>query len=83
MLGLLHDARAAEALELLRSKQRPDGTWRTGGRRYWRRGNTGTGVEAVTWGDAHQIVTPVAERLTGATAVRFTPRASNRRASPG
>jgi hypothetical protein len=66
MLGLLKDSRAEEALELLRTKRRPDGAWRVGGRRYWRRGNVGTGVEAVTWGDAHEIVTPVA--LTLATA---------------
>ena len=60
MLGLLKDDRVSEALELLRKKRRPDGTWRASGRRYWRRGNVGTGVEAVTWGDAHEIVTPAA-----------------------
>ena len=59
MLGRLGDARAAEALEHLRSLQRPDGTWRAGGRRYWR--TTGRfGVEVVKWGDAHQVVTPIA-----------------------
>jgi len=63
MLGLLSDQRAAEALELLRQKERPDGTWRASGRRYWRRGNVGTGVEAVTWGDAHEIVTPHAAAM--------------------
>jgi len=60
MLGLLKDDRVSEALELVRKKRRPDGTWRASGRRYWRRGNVGTGVEAVTWGDAHEIVTPAA-----------------------
>jgi hypothetical protein len=64
MLGLLNDVRTDEARELLREKRHRDGTWRAAGRRYWRRGNAGTGVEAVTWGDAHQIVTPNAEALT-------------------
>ena len=63
MLGLLKDPRTAEALELLRQKQGADGRWRAEGRRYWRRGNVGTGVEVVTWGDANQIVTPLAEAL--------------------
>jgi hypothetical protein len=40
-----------------------DGTWHASGRRYWRRGRTGTGVEVVDWGDAHQIITPAAERI--------------------
>ena len=63
MLGLLRDPRALEAKELLAGKQMRDGTWRADGRRYWRRGDKGTGVEAVDWGDAHQVVTPVAESL--------------------
>jgi len=37
MLGLLRDPRADDAVELLIKKRRPDGTWRTGGRRYWSR----------------------------------------------
>src|SRR5256885_12422235 len=63
MLGLVKDPRASDARELLLQKRRPDGMWRVGGRRYWRRGNMGTGVEVVTWGDAHEIVTPAAEAL--------------------
>ncbi|HYM67564.1 MAG TPA: hypothetical protein VEW68_09750 [Patescibacteria group bacterium] len=59
-LGLLNDPRAGEARELLASLRRGDGTWAAGGRRYWRRGGTGTGVEAVSWADAHEIVTPIA-----------------------
>ena len=58
ILGLLDDPRTADAREQLLKKRGADGMWRASGRRYWRRGNTGTGVEAVTWGDAHQIVTP-------------------------
>lgn len=58
-LGLLSDARADEALEMLASLRRPDGTWRASGRRYWRlRGESG--VEVVDWGDAHEIVTAAA-----------------------
>jgi hypothetical protein len=58
-LGLLSDARADEALEMLASLRRPDGTWRASGQRYWRaRGESG--VEVVDWGDAHEIVTAAA-----------------------
>jgi hypothetical protein len=57
-IGLLHDPRAEEALELLRSRRRPDGTWRVSGRKYWSRGRSKT--EVVDWGDAHQIVTAAA-----------------------
>jgi hypothetical protein len=58
-LGRLGDPRAADALALLRSHQRPDGTWRDGGRRYWSRpGRATSNVEVVDWGDAHEIVTP-------------------------
>ena len=57
MLGRLADPRASQALTLLRSLWRSDGTWRTAGRRYWRlRG--GSTVELVDWGNAHEIVTP-------------------------
>ena len=62
MLGRLADPRASRALTLLRSLQRGDGTWRTGGRRYWRRGGSSL-VEVVDWGDAHEIVTPNAAAM--------------------
>jgi hypothetical protein len=65
MLARQNDRRAADARELLADKRQRDGTWRADGRRYWRRGTTGTGVEAVSWGDAHEIVTPLAEALLG------------------
>ncbi len=58
MLGLAKDSRAAAALEHLQRLRRPDGTWWATGRRYWSRP-----TEAVDWGDAHQIITPVAERI--------------------
>jgi hypothetical protein len=56
MLGMLSDPRADEALELLVQKRRDDGTWRTSGERYWRLHGP-SNVEAVDWGDAHQVVT--------------------------
>jgi hypothetical protein len=59
-LGRLDDPRAADALELLRSRRRPDGTWRTSGHKYWRRRGAPDYQDAVDWGDAHQIVTPAA-----------------------
>ncbi|HEV2139958.1 MAG TPA: hypothetical protein VGT01_02105 [Candidatus Dormibacteraeota bacterium] len=62
MVGRLGDRRAREALELLRARRRPDGMWCATGRRYWRQ-NGRAGVEAVDWGDAHQIVTPAALAL--------------------
>jgi len=63
MLGWLDDPRTADAKEQLEKRRAADGTWRVSGRRYWRRGDAGTGVEAVTWGDAHQIVTPFAQAV--------------------
>jgi len=55
MLGRLDDPRAADAAALLRSLRRADGRWQVGGRRYWHRR-----TEVVDWGDAHQVVTPIA-----------------------
>jgi hypothetical protein len=58
----LDDDRASDALDLLESKRRPDGTWRCE-RRWWKRpGSKGSGVDAVDWGDAaHELLT---ERAT-------------------
>ena len=64
LVGRLSDPRASEALELLRSVKRPDGTWRAGGHKYWRSLGT-SNVEAVDWGDAHQVVTPIALGILG------------------
>jgi len=58
MLGRAKDTRAAAALEHLQGLRRPDGTWRATARRYWSRP-----TEAVDWGDAHQVITPAAERI--------------------
>jgi hypothetical protein len=57
-------ARARDALELLESKRRPDGTWRAGGR-YWRsRGRTQT--ECIDWGDASDVLTHQAQSVLAA-----------------
>jgi hypothetical protein len=58
LVGRLGDLRAEEALELIRTRRRPDGTWKASGRKYWSRGKSNT--EVVDWGDAHQIVTAAA-----------------------
>ncbi len=62
MAGKLADPRAKDALDLLRSQHRPDGTWAANGRRHWRKQGS-TGVEVVDWGDGHQMVTPIAKKL--------------------
>ena len=62
VLGRLDDPRASDALDHLRSLRRPDGSWRATGRRYWRLKGRG-GVEVVNWGDAHQILTPIARGM--------------------
>ena len=48
----LEDPRTADALDLLESKRRPDGTWRVEGRWWKRPGSKGSNVEAVDWGEA-------------------------------
>jgi hypothetical protein len=50
--GALEDARTGDALDLLESKRRPDGTWRADGRWWKRPGFKGSNVEAVDWGEA-------------------------------
>lgn len=60
LLGCAKDPRAADAVARLVNLRRPGGAWRAEGRRYWRRE-----TEAVDWGDAHQIVTPIAQAMVG------------------
>jgi hypothetical protein len=61
LLDRLSDPRCAEALALLRSQRQANGTWRAGGRRYWRRpGSAQSNVEVVDWGDAQHVVTAAA-----------------------
>ena len=64
MVGRLSDPRAKEALDLLRSRRQPDGTWRATGRRYWRKQGRAS-VEVVDWGDGHEMITLIAEKLLG------------------
>jgi hypothetical protein len=64
LLDRLTDPRAGDALALLRKHRRADGTWSASGRRYWRRPGSGqAGVEVVDWGDADEIVTPIAAAM--------------------
>jgi hypothetical protein len=58
MLGKVGDPRAADAMRHLHDLRQPDGTWRASGRRYWTES-----TEVVDWGDAHQVITPAAERI--------------------
>ena len=57
-LRLLADPRVDDALEMLRSARRADGTWQVSGHRYWR-----PSTEVVDWGDAHEIVTAHARAM--------------------
>jgi hypothetical protein len=54
----LDDDRAGDALDLLESKRRPDGTWQCD-RRWWKRpGSKGSNVDVVDWADAaHELLT--------------------------
>jgi hypothetical protein len=63
----LDDPRAADALDIVESKRRPDGTWRCE-RRWWKRpGSKGAGVEAVDWGAAeHELLTERVQETLGA-----------------
>jgi hypothetical protein len=64
LLDRLADPRAADALALLHEQRRADGSWRASGRRYWRKpGSAASNVEVVDWGDAHEIVTPIAAAM--------------------
>ena len=68
--GALGDPRAADALDLLESKRRPDRTWQTEGRWWKRPGAKGSNVEAVDWGDtANELLTERAHAVL-ATAGR-------------
>jgi hypothetical protein len=60
LLKPLDDPRASDAIALLQSRRRSDGSWRAGGHRYWRKPGAASQAEAVDWGDAHEIVTPAA-----------------------
>jgi hypothetical protein len=64
--GRLDDPRAADALGILESKRRLDGTWRSEGKWWKRPGSKGSNVEAVDWGDAaNELLTEQAESVLG------------------
>ena len=65
--GRLDDPRARDALDLLESKRRDDGTWRVEGKWWKRPGARGSNVEAVDWGDlASEVLTEQALEVLGA-----------------
>ena len=49
--GVLPDARADDALRLLREQQQADGTWRAEGPQYWK-GKTGLYGDPAAWDKA-------------------------------
>ena len=54
----LADARTSDALDLVESRRRDDGTWRADGRWWKPPGSKGSNVEAVDWGEtAHERLT--------------------------
>ena len=60
--GSLEDARSDDALDLLASKRRSDGTWRGQGRWWKRPGSKASNVEVVDWGEmANDVLTDQAE----------------------
>jgi hypothetical protein len=67
-MGLIRDPRADEAVDVLLSRRRSDGTWRAGPA-WWRPpGRAGSNIEVVDWGRTvpHQLVTLNALRILGA-----------------
>jgi hypothetical protein len=62
--GRLDDPRASDALDLLESKCRPDGSWRVEGKWWKQPGSKGSNVEAVDWGaHASEILTEQARAV--------------------
>jgi hypothetical protein len=60
--GAISDPRAADALDVLESKRRPDGTWRAEGKWWKRPGSRGSNIEAVDWGTrSNELLTAQAE----------------------
>lgn len=71
LAGRAKDTRMAEALDLLETKQNPDGLWEVQGC-YWqpsRRGRKGSSIEAVDWGRTgpNEMITLNALRVLKAT----------------
>jgi hypothetical protein len=54
--GALGDPRTADAVDVLESKRRSDGTWRVEGRWWKRPGSKGSNVEAVDWSETANVL---------------------------
>ncbi len=68
-MGLVQDPRAADALDLLDERRRPDGRWQSGGRWWKAPGSKGSNVEAVDWGSGpSELLTLNALRVLRAAA---------------
>ena len=62
----LDDVRGDDALDLLESKRRPDGTWHPEGKWWKRPGSKGSNVDAVDWGSvANELLTERALDVLG------------------
>ena len=61
------DSRTTDALDMLESKRRPDGTWRAD-RRWWKQpGSKGSNVEVADWGEvANDVLTKCAGEVLAA-----------------
>jgi hypothetical protein len=60
--GALGDERTRDALDILESKRRPDGTWRVEGKWWKGPGSKGSNVDVVDWGEtANELLTEQAE----------------------
>lgn len=68
-MGLAGDPRAADALDLVEEKRRPDGRWQAGGRWWKPPGSKGANVEVVDWGSGpSELITLNALRVLAAAA---------------
>jgi hypothetical protein len=68
-MGLAGDPRAADALDLLEERRRPDGRWQAGGRWWKAPGSKGSNVEVVDWGSGpNELLTLHALRVVRAAA---------------
>jgi len=69
-MGLAHDPRARDAVELVEQRRLPDGRWRAGGHWWKPPGSKGSNVEVVDWGRSgpNEMVTLNALRVLHAAA---------------
>ena len=63
----LDDPRTSDALDVVESQRREDGTWRTDGKWWKGPGSKGSNVEVVNWGNtAHDLLTACAREVLAA-----------------